>query len=365
MEKFKQKEMKSQTTLGLSKGDFEFEPSKIAKEMLVSLTSKRSREIIRKRYGLDGKKKKTLEDLGEGYSITRERVRQIEEDALRALRGLKEGLYSSLAERLSALIEKEGGLVSQKRLLKLLFGSMDDKAKRKKEEAATVLILELSDKFEEVKNKIFNKSWTTKKSSGKLATETIRHLKKVLEKEMTPLTAQELLGVIKSPDSTGQAKRALWSYIDASSQIYPNPFGKWGLKNWTEISPKGARDRAYLVLKESGRPLHFREIAELINKTDFKFGRPAYAQTVHNELIKSDKFVLVGRGVYALSEWGYKPGTVRQVIESLLEKRPMGKEEILGEVLKKRQVKRNTVILNLNDGEYFVKTKDGKYTPVK
>lgn len=348
------------------KQKIDFEPSKIAKELLAVLSAKRSREIIRKRYGLDGKRPKTLESLGSTYSITRERVRQIEEDALLSLRA-RESLYFPLVKRLSNLIEKQGGLISEKRLLDLLFSSLGDEARRKKEKAATVLILELSDGFLEVKNKIFNKSWATKKTWEKLAMKTLNYLTSTLKKKKSPLSADEIIENIKNSkilEASGQIRKALWSYIDSSCQIYSNPFGKWGLKNWPEISPKGARDRAYLVLKENGRSLHFREITDLINKTDFKFSGSAYAQTVHNELIKSNKFVLVGRGTYALSEWGYKPGTVRQVIQDLLGscKNPLEREEILGEVLKKRQVRRNTVILNLNNREYFKKTGEGKYT---
>lgn len=348
--------------------NMEFEPSKVIKEMLKTLSTKRAKEIIRKRYGLSGHKRKTLESLGGNYSITRERVRQIEEDALKRLRA-EVDLYSSQARRISDVIEKEGGLVSQEKLLDLLFSSWPDEARRRKEGAATILILELSDKFLGLKSKIFNKSWATKKIWTKLATETIEYLRKALEKKMTPLSAEEIAKLVQEAKilkQSPQIKKALWSYIDASSQIYSNPFGKWGLKIWPEITPKGARDKAYLVLREKSEPLHFRAITDFINKTNFKSKGVAYAQTVHNELIKSNKFVLVGRGTYALSEWGYKPGTVRQVIEDLLESagRPMGKEEILKEVLNCRQVKRNTVILNLNNREYFKKTGKGKYTLV-
>ncbi|HKS37050.1 MAG TPA: RNA polymerase sigma factor RpoD/SigA [Verrucomicrobiae bacterium] len=46
----------------------------------------REREILRQRFGLDGDDKKTLEEIGEQFGVTRERIRQIEELALRKLR---------------------------------------------------------------------------------------------------------------------------------------------------------------------------------------------------------------------------------------------------------------------------------------
>jgi len=347
-----------------------FEPAKAVQEILKMLRLKRSKDVIRKRYGLDGQKQRTLESLGRDYSITRERVRQIEEEALRQLR-IKGAVYlKPLARKISQLIEKHGGLVSQKKMLDLLFGLLLNRAERKKREAAVVLVLELSEPFLEVKSRLFNRSWAIKKTWEELATKTVEHLRGVLEKEKAPLTTEEITANIRKDrvlNGSPQEKRALWSYLDASSQIYPNSFGKWGLKAWPEIRPKGARDKAYLVLKEKGSPLHFRELTGLINKTDFSTGRSAYAQTVHNELIKSNKFVLVGRGVYALSEWGYKPGTVRDIIQGVLESagKSLERERVVDEVLKQRRVKRNTVVLSLNNRQYFTKTKEGRYALAK
>jgi DNA-directed RNA polymerase delta subunit len=129
----------------------------------------------------------------------------------------------------------------------------------------------------------------------------------------------------------------------------------WGFSFWPEINPKNVRDKAYNVFKKSQKPLHFREVASLVGN--------ALAQTVHNELIKDPRFVLVGRGLYALREWGFEPGTVREVILKILKEknRPMNQKEILAEVLKRRWVKKNTVLCNLQNKKYFKKTKEGKY----
>jgi RNA polymerase primary sigma factor len=52
----------------------------------------RMRHVLSRRFGLDGKKPQTLEEVGEGLGITRERVRQLESRALRELRSVAPGL---------------------------------------------------------------------------------------------------------------------------------------------------------------------------------------------------------------------------------------------------------------------------------
>ena len=142
-------------------------------------------------------------------------------------------------------------------------------------------------------------------------------------------------------------------------------FDNWGLVSWGTVHPKKINDKIYLVLKKAGKPLHFTEIATLINETKFD-EKIAYPATVHNELILDDKYVLVGRGMYALKEWGYKPGTVASVVEDLLkENGAMTKEEIIEKVLEKRNVKESTIYLSLMNNDKFVKGKNGRYELVE
>jgi RNA polymerase primary sigma factor len=54
--------------------------------------SPRARSVLMRRFGLDGNPPQTLEQVGEGLGITRERVRQLEARALRELRSVAPGL---------------------------------------------------------------------------------------------------------------------------------------------------------------------------------------------------------------------------------------------------------------------------------
>ena len=123
------------------------------------------------------------------------------------------------------------------------------------------------------------------------------------------------------------------------------------------------RDYAYLIIRRHGSPIHFREVAKII--TDV-FKIKAHVATCHNELIKDPRFVLVGRGLYALSEWGYMSGVVKDVIRKIIEKNgPLTKAQIIEKVLKERYVKENTIIINLQNPKYFKKNKDSKYEVIK
>jgi len=125
------------------------------------------------------------------------------------------------------------------------------------------------------------------------------------------------------------------SYLEISKKIQPNREGVLGLIEWPEIKPRGVKDKAFLVFKKHGKPLHFTEVAKLIDKFDYNMpNKKTYPQTVHNELIKDPRFVLVGRGTYALSEWGFVPGTIKDIITKVLKEKnePLHKDEVVKQV---------------------------------
>jgi len=154
------------------------------------------------------------------------------------------------------------------------------------------------------------------------------------------------------------------NYISVSKRFHVNQFGDFGLSDWEEINPKTMRSHAYLVLKKEGKPMHFKEVTDAINKinADLK----ALPQTIHNELIKDPRIVLVGRGLYSLPSKEYVNGTCREVIAKILKKNgPLSSEKILMEVSKQRILKNNTILFNLQNKNYFKRLGDGRYMIVK
>ena len=325
---------------------------KICQDLIKDLPQ-RQKDIVEQRFGLEDEERKTLEAIGRGYGITRERVRQIEEDGFSKIRPKLEK-YQEVFQYFEGEIEKFGGLRKEDILLNSLAGS--------KFQNQVFFLLILGEKFQRfAENKVFHSLWAIDQNSFNFAKEVLDFLSKRLLEINQPLSFANLLKKANLQFKS-LTSRSLQSYLEISKRIQPGIEGNYGLKDWPEINPRGVRDRAYLVFKKEKRPLHFAQVTRLINNSKFeKISQPpALIQTVHNELIKDQRFVLVGRGLYALGEWGYQPGVVKDVISMILqeEKKPLTKGEIIDRVLKQRIVKVNTILLNLG---HFPKTANGKY----
>jgi RNA polymerase primary sigma factor len=59
-------------------------------EKILSQLSQRERRVLELRYGLNGEHPRTLDEVGRAFNVTRERIRQIENQSLKKLRALAE-----------------------------------------------------------------------------------------------------------------------------------------------------------------------------------------------------------------------------------------------------------------------------------
>ena len=318
--------------------------------------------MVERRFGLFWPQRETLEQIGRDYGVCRERIRQIQNQALQRLKAKIEE-QEKLFQHLKAEIENWGGLKREDKLVENLGGE--------KGANQILFLLHLGEPFERRKeDEEFYTLWLTDKKSLVLARKTITVLERFLQKEKSLFTFEDLFVVSKKELSFSSKvinENSFLSFLEVTKKIEQGPAGKFGLSFWPEVRPRGVKDKAYLVLKEAQKPLHFREVAQLIDKLSANEGdltRETLPQTVHNELIKDPRFVLVGRGLYALKEWGFEEGTVKEIILKVLKEKqkPLDKKEILKEVQKQRLVKENTILLSLSDKRYFQRTPEGKYT---
>ena len=339
-----------------------FQPKKETKKLLKNLQD-RSKTVVSERFGLDTGVKKTLESIGQKYGITRERVRQIENFAIAAIR--KSDSFAearNLFDELQSVIGDLGGVVHEQEFLETVYPN--DVVSQNH----LNFYLVLGEQFEKLKSdNSFHDRWS-------VSPEVAEHVHAILNEIHSGLKEDQLFeeaelverflnheAAINLPQEHRNPEKAV-KWLKMSRMLGQNQMGLWGLAESPSIKTRGVRDFAYLILREHGSPMHFSEVAQAIAN---RFGRPVHVATTHNELIKDERFVLIGRGLYALKEWGYEPGPAKDVISRILEKEgPLTKEEIVERVKRERYLKDNTILVNLQNPKFFKKDEQGRYFPL-
>lgn len=335
-----------------------FKPKKVTKNIISGLGG-RSADVIMNRFGLtpDGKRK-TLEEIGKKYNITRERVRQVEDAAIALIK--KSGAYKKeqvAFEELKQVVHKLGAIVAEHELLNHI---TKDPAIRNH----VHFMLELHDAFKKHReDDHFHPRWSVDDDMADKIHDALRKLYVGLsDEDLIPETEmiKRFLNHLKDIAEIYRDEEIAKRWLSISKAVSKNPLGEWGRATSPNIRTRGVKDYAFLVMRRHGSPMHFKEVADSISKV---FGKKIHYATCHNELIKDSRFVLVGRGMYALAEWGYKAGIAREVIQDILKKSgSLSKDEIVKRVMKERYFKKNTILVNLANAKYFKKTKGGLYS---
>lgn len=335
-----------------------FKPKAIVKK-LISVLPQRGRDVISSRYGLGANPaKQTLEAIGDKYGITRERVRQIENASIANIR--KSATYKAEApafEELRKLFEVLGGIISEEDFLNHIT------TKDKSLQNHIHFLLVVGSHFKKLKeDDEFKHRWHINDELAKKVEESLRKLyKNLADDELLPESEliKNFLEHLKDVADEYKKEEILKRWLSLSKKIGKNPLGEWGVSHSKNVHVKGIRDYAYLAIRKHGSPIHFKEVAKAIATM---FDKKAHVATTHNELIKDPRFVLVGRGLYALAEWGYLSGVVKDVISKVLAKHgALTRDEVIDKVLKERYVKKNTILVNLQNAKHFRKDKGGKY----
>lgn len=335
-----------------------FKPKQITKALLGVLPD-RARDVLEKRYDLNGHGDSlTLEAIGQSYGITRERVRQIENYGIQSIQRSEEyKKYYELFIELQRLIDElGGGLIAEHVLLDELTSDQDTRNH-------LYFLLVVGDPFYKSKeNPNYTHRWYTERKVAEGVEKALNTVYRGLDRN-TLVTEHEIIDRFREQLSdlkSVQDENVLRRWLLISKKIGRNPLGDWGPSDSPNIRVKGIRDYAYLAVKRHGSPMHFREVAVTIGEL---FGHQAHVATTHNELIKDSRFVLVGRGLYALTEWGYTAGVVKDVLRTILEQEgPLSREELIDKVRKERYVKDNTILVNLQDVNLFKRLANGTYT---
>lgn len=335
-----------------------FSPRSVTKELLSGLPE-RSRGVLTARFGLDKDGVvRTLESIGSDLGITRERVRQIENHGLAAVR--ESGAYKAHEREIGELedhVEILGGVISERRLVQEI-------AKHPQDRNHVIFLLTVGHPFVDAReDDHFVRRWHVDEDLAGRVESALRELHDAVDPDYL-IPEEEFMQqfsacLSKAGITKKQSPEVMQRWLEITKRLGRNPLGEWGRASSPYVRVKSMRDLAYLALKRHGSPMHFTEVAAAIQKL---FGRKAHPATCHNELIKDPRFVLVGRGLYALLEWGYQPGVVRDVIRGVLarEGRPLSRDELIERVKRERYVKDATILVNLQNGP-FRRNDDGLY----
>lgn len=316
--------------------------------------------VLGGRFGFKTGERVTLQEIGDELGITRERVRQIEEASLKKLKPKVEERLGDFLDFSHKHLVGVGGVKRDDQFINDLKQYLKETANAKHfDQKIKFLFLVAEKPFYEKESDDFHAFWySDEKAKSKFS---------------------EFIGGITNFFKTGDKKDILENkthlkeykdlvhlhFMEIPKYFGTNVFGDFGLREWPEIEPKAVRDKIYLVLKRYGKPLHFQDIAKYVTKYGIS-KKPVHPQTSHNELINDDRFVLVGRGIYGLREHGYEPGTVKEVVAKLLKKNgPMTAKEIVKHLTSERFFRENTILINLQNKDYFKKLKDGRYQTLK
>lgn len=335
-----------------------FLPRSVTKDLLANLPD-RSRKVLVDRFGLSQSQElRTLDAIGQEYGITRERIRQIENHSIMSVR--QADAYAKHAfvwENLKQALHTLGSVVAEE----VIFTEIP---KTETDRNHVLFLLTVAHHFNDLREDAdFKRRWHVDEQLARQVERALTALYKAVSID-TLMTEAECLvlfdKVLKQEGVKSRSNDVLLHWLFISKRIGKNPLGEWGRVESPHVRIKNTRDFAYLTLKRHGSPMHFSEVARGIQKL---FNRETHPATTHNELIKDGRFVLVGRGLYALQEWGYAPGIVKDVIAGILEREggPLSRNEIIERVKRERYVKDATIIVNLQ-GTAFTRLPDGRYT---
>ena len=325
-------------------------------EILDTIERDREREIIARRFGLYDRRE-TLEQIGDLLGITRERVRQLEKAIMIRLKMAAENELPHINNVEKQFIRHLHELGRVAKVSDLADRVCEDGNDCDRAHVSFLASLSPSLAVVEENDHFHHAVGIAEHHDEKKIKGNVSEIVTVIKKHGEPMTIDQLHEKVdhQHPDHV----RALASISKDLSSLRDY----WGLSRWPRVNPKNIRDKIYVILSDHGKPMHFEEIAGAIKGSDFK-RKDVTTQAIHNELIKDGRFVLIGRGIYALKEWGFKKGTVAEIITEVLRKsgEPLHRDEIVKRVLKHRQVKETTILLNLQGKQQFKRVAKATYT---
>jgi hypothetical protein len=333
-----------------------FNAEQFINDILATIEREREREIVTRRFGLFDRKE-TLEQIGELLGITRERVRQLEKSVVTRLRAAAEGGNLPHVPEVQEFLTGQLRPMGQAARISELSGKIS-KDNNRLDQARLAFLAQLCPSLVVINedDHFYHAVALSALGDEKAIKATVTKIVDAIKKIGEPTSIEE----VSKTSGVSDVKQA--AALASVSKALATLHSRFGLVKWPMVNPKNIRDKIYVILKEHGKHMHFNEIASAIKDSEFK-RKEVTTQAIHNELIKDKRFVLIGRGIYALKEWGYEKGTVADIISEVLKNEggPLHRDEIVKRVLKSRYVKETTILLNLQGKPQFKRVAKATY----
>jgi hypothetical protein len=209
---------------------------------------------------------------------------------------------------------------------------------------------------------IFDNFYTKDENLYKVLRHSLRKIHFYFLENKEPIHEEKVLKIllkeIKIHLPQQNTKEDLIDLLRILKNLSNNPFNFWGLKAHPFIEPRCLKDKIYLILENTKRIMHFREIYQKLNEfKTFNDLSPSWLKdynlnSIRNELIKHQEFVLVKRGTYGLRKWGLIPGTAKELLHHILKERKKISKEKLWQILSsQKQIKKSSFYIYLKQSK--------------
>lgn len=344
----------------------------IIKEILLQGDEHRNWQIIERRFGLNRKQRLTLEEIGQAFGLTRERVRQIEHKVLIELRSvLVQGQYvgrnyhvhpeidAVIRNLFDTIATQVTDPVPETRLFAL--AEQVWKIDTKVIEPLLLLFFSIAQMERiEFANRDLAPIWETTQSGQR---ELIVKVVSQIDHLLTDTTGQamdefDLLRHINKelPKTKKITLLQLRRFLELCNTVEQREDGLYQ-GQFRYLKQRG--HQAERLLLEAGTPLDPAEMTREINSRTVPFGaKKLDARNLGNQIVTDDRFVAIGRsGLWALKSWEHiDTASIVDLMERFLIERnkPVNIDEIYEYISSRRPVTRGSISIYLSSrGDLF------------
>ncbi len=353
--------------------------SSLAKIIFTVKNQPRLLQVLSYRYGLEGSEVYTLQDIGDAYGITRERVRQLQEKALAQIHNLLSGKkqvenyvvpkpivqeFNNVIE----LIQQKETVVTMPELLDIFESRYSTDSTNSDKEIRLLMAVigyKIIGRPSGYSNDVHETWIITKSAATRQIWAALQASISALDESVHPLSMFEIQIKVNRKRKKKFKKEDLENSFRMSKEVEKvgTDFYQVKLENLPSLA-----DQAYRILHQKNSPMHYRDIAREISHALALVSKPAdvQARSLVSQLVADDRFAAIGSsGKWCLANWNsYSTATTVEIMKEFfhVKKSSATVKEIYEYVITKRpQVPKTSIHAYLYDKDEFVRVSRTEY----